>query len=155
MIEVLALAGAVTQVAGGISSAIKAGRDIGDLMPHMARLGKLDSEIQAAEAGRHKGPLGRLSSPEQEGLAIAQAKMAHSKAMDDLRETFQLYGPPGSWAMVQKEMSAARLRHKEALEEQARQRDALFWGLSVTAGVFVFIVGLVFMVLGLEKAVNG
>ena len=155
MIEVLALAGAVTKVAGGISTAIKAGRDISDLMPHMARLGKLDSEIQAAEAGRHKGPLGRLSTPEQEGLAIAQAKMAHKKAMEELRETFQLYGPPGSWAMVQKEMAAARARHKEALEEQARQRDAVFWGLSVTAGVLVFLAGLIFMVVGLDKAVNG
>lgn len=155
MIEVLALAGAVTKVAGGISTAIKAGRDIGDLMPHMARLGKLDSEIQAAEAGRHKGPIGRLSTPEQEGLAIAQAKMAHKKAMEELRETFQLYGPPGSWAMVQKEMAAARARHKEAIEEQARQRDAVFWGLSVTVGVLVFLAGLIFMVVGLDKAVNG
>ena len=71
MIEVLALAGAVTQIAGAVSSAIKAGSDVSDLLPHFGKLAKLDSEIQLAEKGQHKGPLGRLSSSEEEGFAIA------------------------------------------------------------------------------------
>mgnify|MGYP003116502299 FL=1 len=154
MIEVLALAGAVSQIAGSISSAVKAGRDVSDLLPHFGRLAKLDADIQAAEAGKHKGPLGRLTSSEEEGFAIAQAKMKHKEATDMLRETCQLFGPPGMWDLVQKEQAAARKRQQEAIELQAKQRDQMFWGISVTIGVLIFIGGLVFMFWGLNEAVN-
>ena len=50
MIEVLALAGAVTQIAGSISTAIKAGRDVSDLLPHFGKLAKLDADISGAIA---------------------------------------------------------------------------------------------------------
>ena len=84
MIEVLALASAVSQISGAISSAITAGKDVSSLMPKFGELAKLESEIQLAENGKHKGPLGRLSSSEEEGFAIAQAKMKHKEAMDEL-----------------------------------------------------------------------
>ncbi len=155
MIEVLALAGAVTKIAGAVSSAVKAGGDVADLLPHFGKLAKLDSEIQLAEKGRHKGPLGRLSSSEEEGFAIAQAKMKHKECMDELRSACQLYGPPGMWDLVVKEQAAARQRHKEALEQQAAARDKLFWGLSLTAGVLIFIIGLGALTWGLNEVVNG
>ena len=155
MIEVLALAGAVTKVAGAVSSAVKAGSDVADLLPNFGKLAKLDSEIQLAEKGKHKGPLGRLSSSEEEGFAIAQAKMKHKEAMDELRSACQLYGPPGMWDLVVKEQAAARQRHKEALEQRAAARDKLFWGLSLTAGVLIFIIGLAAMTWGLNEVVNG
>jgi len=155
MIEVLALAGAVTKIAGAVSSAVKAGGDVADLLPHFGKLAKLDSEIQLAEKGKHKGPLGRLSSSEEEGFAIAQAKMKHKEAMDELRSACQLYGPPGMWDLVVKEQAAARQRHKEALEQQAAARDKLFWGLSLTAGIIIFIIGLGAMTWGLNEVVNG
>jgi uncharacterized membrane protein len=59
------------------------------------------------------------------------------------------------WDMVVKEQAAARQRHKEALELQAKQRDQLFWGISVVIGVLIFVVGLVFMVYGLNEVING
>ena len=155
MIEVLALAGAVTKIAGAVSSAIKAGGDVADLLPQFGKLAKLDSEIQLAEKGRHKGPLGRLSSSEEEGFAIAQAKMKHKECMDELRSACKLYGPPGMWDLVVKEQASARQRHKEALEQQAAARDRLFWGLSLTAGAIVFIIGLAAMIWGLNEIVNG
>ena len=155
MIEVLALAGAVTKIAGAVSSAVKAGGDVADLLPHFGKLAKLDSEIQMAEKGKHKGPLGRLSSSEEEGFAIAQAKMKHKEAMEELRSACQLYGPPGMWDLVVKEQAAARQRHKEALEQQAAARDKLFWGLSLTAGIIIFIIGLGAMTWGLNEVVNG
>jgi len=155
MIEVLALAGAVTQISGAISSSIKAGRDVSDLLPHFGKLAKLDTEIQLAETGRHKGPLGRLTSSEEEGFAIAQAKMKHKESMDELRSVCRLYGPPGMWDMVVREQAAARQRHKEQLDAEAKARDQMFWGISVSLGVIVFIGGLVLMVYGLNEAVNG
>ena len=155
MIEVLALAGAVSQIAGSISAAVKAGRDVSDLLPHFGRLAKLDADIQAAEAGKHKGPLGRLTSSEEEGFAIAQAKMKHKEATDMLRETCQLFGPPGMWDLVQKEQAAARKRQQEAIEMQAKQRDQMFWGISVVLGVLIFVGGCVAMIYGLNEAVNG
>jgi len=72
-----------------------------------------------------------------------------------LRETCQLFGPPGMWDLVVKEQAAARQRQHEAIDLQSKQRDRMFWGLSVTAGVLVFVAGLVFMFWGLNEAVNG
>ena len=60
MIEVLALAGAVTKIAGAVSSSIKAGGDVASLLPHFGKLAKLEADISLAEQGRHKGPLGRV-----------------------------------------------------------------------------------------------
>ena len=155
MIEVLALASSVSTIAGAISSSVQAGWDMTSIMPMFGKLAGLEAEIQAAEKGSHKGPLGRLSSSEEEGFAIAQAKMKHKEAMDQLRSICMLYGPPGMWDLVVKEQAAARKRKQEAIEEASKRRDQLFWGLSLTAGVVVFIAGLGFMFWGLDSLVNG
>ena len=140
MIEVLALAGMVTQVAGGISSAIKAGKDVNELMPAFGKLAELESEINLAETGKHKGPLSRLSSSEQEGFAIGSARMAHKKALEELRSLCRS-GPdaePGLWDMVVHETAQARKRHKLALEAQADKRDKIFWIISIVFIALLF-----------------
>ena len=155
MIEVLALAGAVTKIAGGISSAVQAGKDLNSLMPHFGKLAKLEADIAIAESGKHKGPLGRLTSSEEEGFAIAQAKMAHKEAMETLRSHGRLSGPPGQWDCVVREPGEARKRQKEALEAQAAARDRLFWGISLTLGITIFLVGTAAMIWGVDKLANG
>ena len=141
MIEVLALAGAVTKIAGAVSAAVKAGGDVADLLPHFGKLAKLEADIGLAEQGRHKGPLGRLTSSEEEGFAIANAKMKHKEAMDTLRSHCRLYGPPGMWETVQREMGAARARQKRALEEAAAKRDRIFYIITIAIACTVFAVG--------------
>ncbi len=155
MIEVLALAGAISQISGAISSSIQAGRDVSDLLPHFGKLARLDTEIQLAENGRHKGPLGRLTSSEEEGFAIAQAKMKHKECMDNLRSMCRLYGPPGMWNLVVQEQASARQRHKEQLEAQAKARDQMFWGISLGVGAIVLVGGIFGMYWGLDSLVNG
>ena len=141
MIEVLALASAVSTIAGGISSAIKAGKDVNSVMPAFGRLANLEAEIGIAEKGRHKGPLGRLTSTEEEGFAIAQAKMKHKEVTDELRSVCRLYGPPGMWESVVHEQAQARKRRKDALEAEAAKRDKLFYLLTVIACVIIFGLG--------------
>ena len=51
MIEVLALASAVSTVAGGISSAVQAGKDVGSILPQFGKLAKLEADIHLAEKG--------------------------------------------------------------------------------------------------------
>jgi len=155
MIEVLALAGAVTKVAGGISSAIQAGKDMNSVLPHFGKLAKLEADINLAEQGKHKCPLGRLTSSEEEGFAIAQAKMAHKQAMEELRSACRLYGPSGMWDLVVREQAEARKRQKEALEAQAKARDRLFYGLSITIGVMIFLGGTAAMIWGANEIANG
>ena len=155
MIEVLALAGAITKIAGGISSAVQAGRDMNSIMPQFGKLAKLEADINLAESGRHKGPLGRLTSTEEEGFAIAQAKMAHKDAMETLRSHCRLYGPFGMWDLVVKEQAAARKRQKDALEEQAAKRDRLFYGISITLGALFFLAGTAAMLWGANEFANG
>jgi|TARA_B110000902_G_scaffold255846_1_gene321724 hypothetical protein len=141
MIEVLALASAVSTIAGSISSAIKAGKDVNSVMPAFGKLANLEAEIGIAEKGRHKGPLGRLSSTEEEGFAIAQAKMKHKECMDELRSITRLYGPPGMWDQVILEQAAARRRRKNALEAEAEKRDRIFYIITVVVACLVFALG--------------
>ena len=141
MIEVLALASAVSTVASSISSAVQAGKDVGSILPAFGKLAKLEADINLAEKGRHKGPLGRLTSSEEEGFAIAQAKMKHKEVTNHLRSTCQLYGPPGMWDTVVREQAAARKRHKDALEAQAAKRDRIFYILIIVFAVVVFALG--------------
>ena len=141
MIEVLALASAVSSIAGSISSAIKAGKDVNSVMPAFGKLAILEAEINIAESGRHKGPLGRLSSTEEEGFAIAQAKMKHKECMDELRSITRLYGPPGMWDQVIFEQAAARKRRKDALEVAAEKRDRIFYFITVILAIAIFGLG--------------
>jgi hypothetical protein len=141
MIEVLALASAVSTIAGSISSAVKAGKDVNSVLPAFGKLANLEAEINIAESGRHKGPLGRLTSTEEEGFAIAQAKMKHKEAMEELRSICRLYGSPGMWDSVVHEQAQARKRRKDALEAEAAKRDKIFYLISVIAGILVFGLG--------------
>ena len=148
MIEVLALASAVKAISGAISAAVKAGRDATSLMPEFGKLAKLDAEIRLAETGKHKGFLGRLSSSEEEGFAIAEAKMAHKQAVDDLRSVCQLYGPPDMWQTVLREQAAARVRHSKALKDQANQRDKIVYIISMVFGAMLFLILTALMIFG-------
>ena len=141
MIEVLALASAVSTIAGSISSAVQAGKDVGSVLPAFGKLAKLEADIHIAESGRHKGPLGRLTSTEEEGFAIANAKMKHKEAIDSLRSICQLYGPPGMWETVIREQAAARKRRADFLNAQAQKRDKIFYLASVIIAVLVFALG--------------
>lgn len=150
MIEVLALASAVSAVSSSISAGIQAGRDVSSLMPKIGKLGELDSQIQLAASGKHKGIFGRLMSTEQEALAIAQAKQKHKEAMETLRECMQLFGPAGAWEGFCKELADARSRKKKRLEEEAelkRKRElwiAIILGLAFFAGgSYLTIIGFV------------
>ena len=155
MIEVLALASAVGTISKSISSAVKAGKDVGSVLPAFGKLAKLEADIAVAEKGKHKGPLGRLTSTEAEGFAIAQAKMAHKQAMDDLRSVCRLYGPAGMWDAVVMEQAAARKRRKDALEEQAKQRDRLFYILTICLAVSVFMLGAAGLIWGAAILADG
>jgi len=140
MIEVLALAGAVKAVSGAISAAVKAGKDATSLMPEFGRLAELDAEIKLAESGKHKGFLGKLTSTEAEGFAIAEAKLAHKQAVDDLRSVCRLYGPPDMWETVLREQAAARVRHATALKAQADKRGKIVAIISMTFGAVLFFI---------------
>ena len=140
MIEVLALAGAVKAVSGAISAAVKAGKDATSLMPEFGRLAQLDAEIKLAESGKHKGFLGKLTSTEAEGFAIAEAKLAHKQAVDDLRSVCRLYGPPDMWETVLREQAAARVRQADALKAQETKRDKIVWFISMAFGAVLFFI---------------
>lgn len=151
MIEVLALAGAVTKIASSISAAVKAGKDINSLMPGFGKLAELEADINLAESGKHKGPLGRLTSTEQDAFAIASAKIAHRDAMEDLRSQIRLYGSPGLWQQVTVELANARTRKKKALEAQAEARDKLFYMITVGFVVLGAIGGSIALLWGVAQ----
>lgn len=150
IVEVLALAGAVTKISSSISSAIKAGQDMHSVLPAFGKMADLEAQINLAESGKHKGFLGRLTSTEAEGYEIASAKMAHKQAQDDLKSVCRLYGPSGMWDLVVQEQAAARVRKRKALEEEAEKRDKLFFWVSVVIAGTIFVVGSGFMFYGVS-----
>ena len=145
MIEILTLAASVTKIAGAISSGIKAGKDVASLMPSVSKLGELDAQIQIAETGKHKGILSKLASTEQEAYAISSAKLAHKKAMDELRSHMLLFGEGvGAWDAFQRELSMARKRKADRLKflaKKKRQREmviaVVICGISVIGGLYI------------------
>jgi len=139
IIEIMALAGAVTKVGGAISTAIKAGKDINALIPLAGKLGDLDAQIQVAETKGQKGYLGKLTSTEQEAMAITQAKMKHREVFEQLRSAMMIYGRPGTWETFCAEQAKIRARKAEALKEAGRRKKKL----ELYAGIFV-----VFLIVG-------
>jgi hypothetical protein len=154
IVEVIALAGAVTKISSSISSAVKAGKDVHSLLPAFGKLAQVEAQINLAESGKHKGFLGRLTSTEADAFEIASAKMAHKQAQADLKSVCQLYGPPGMWDLVVQEQAAARVRKRKALEEEAKKRDKFFFVTSVILGGTVFIIGSAFMFYGASLLAN-
>ena len=150
MIEVVALAGAINSISGAITSSIQAGRSLHQLAPNIAKLGALDSQVQMAQAGKHKGILSKLTSTESEAFSIAQAKMAHKKAMEKMRETMLLFGESGMWESFNKELADARARKKRQLEELSKIRKrneliiaciigAVFFGIGSYGAIYYFV----------------
>jgi len=144
MIEILTLAASVTKVAGAISSGIKAGRDIASLSPMIGKLGELDAEIQIAETGQHKGVISKLTSTEQDAFSISQAKLAHKRAMNELRSYMMLFGETGSWEAFQRELGIQRRRKADLLKLQAkkkRQQEMMiatsFFAIIILGGVYM------------------
>lgn len=144
MIEILTLAASVTKVAGAISSGIKAGRDIASLSPMIGKLGELDAEIQIAETGQHKGVISKLTSTEQDAFSISQAKLAHKRAMNELRSYMMLFGEKGSWEAFQRELGIQRRRKADLLKLQAkkkRQQEMMiatsFFAIIILGGVYM------------------
>jgi len=128
MIEILTLAASVTKIAGAVSSGIKAGKDISSLLPAIGKLGELDAQIQIAETGKHKGVISKLTNTEQEALAITQAKLAHKRAMDELRTHMMLFCEHGTWETFTRELALARKRkadHLKLLAQQKRKREMM------------------------------
>jgi hypothetical protein len=140
MIEVLALAGAVKAVSGAISAAVKAGKDATSLMPEFVKLDKLGEDIKKAEAGEHRGFLGKLTSTEAEGYAIAEAKIAHREAINELRRICLYSGVPNLWETVLREQAAARVRHANAIKAQDDRRDRIMWFISMAFGAALFFI---------------
>lgn len=142
MIEILTLAASVTKIAGAISTGIKAGKDVASLMPNVGKLGELDAQIQIAETGQHKGVLRKLASTEQEAYAISSAKIAHKKAMDELRSHMMLFGGGiGAWDAFQRELSMARKRKADNLKYLAKKRRERELFIAIVLCAIVIAIG--------------
>jgi hypothetical protein len=59
------------------------------------------------------------------------------------------------WDLVVREQAEARKRQKEALEARAAARDRLFWGISLSLGILIFLGGTAAMIWGVDRLANG
>lgn len=148
VIEIMALAGAVAKVGGAISTAIKAGKDINALIPLAGKLGDLDAQIQVAETKGHKGYLGKLTSTDQEAMAITQAKMKHREVFAELRSAMMIYGRPGTWETFCSEQARIRARKAEALKQAGIKKKKIEMYVGITLAVLVLGGGAIGLIYG-------
>ena len=83
MIEVLALAGAITKIAGGISSAVQAGKDMNSIMPHFGKLAKLEADIALHTAElkiKEQAQADKVSNEDMKNVLNAVDKLAKVSA---------------------------------------------------------------------------
>ena len=109
------------------------GRDLNSAQSAIQKYAQGEAELGFAKERKKKSIFGGVMDN-----AIEQhfKEEEQKRLKDELRSMFQLYGSAGQWERLQATIARARKAHKEALEEQARQRDIII-------KTIVFIVTLV------------
>ena len=109
------------------------GKDLSSAQTAVMNYAKGEAELGFAKEKKKRGIFGGVmdSAIDQHFKEEEQRRLK-----DELRSMFQLYGSAGQWERLQATIARARKAHKEALEEQAKQRDIII-------KTIVFIVTLV------------
>ena len=120
-----------------------------------ARLAKLESKLAKAEAdlsfaAENKGGiLGKLTGAEQTAIEAHFRKEEANRIRDEMRELFLLFGSPGQWERLQKEIANERVRRKKALQETAakkrRVKNTIIITLAITGAVIILTLELMYL----------
>ena len=133
MIDPVSAFGLITSAHATIKKCVEMGRDLNSAQSAIQKYAQGEAELGFAKERKKKGIFGGVMDN-----AIEQhfKEEEQKRLKDELRSMFQLYGSAGQWERLQATIARARKAHKEALEEQARQRDIII-------KTIVFIVTLV------------
>tara|TARA_R100000234_G_C4900278_1_gene135316 strand:+ start:106 stop:564 length:459 start_codon:yes stop_codon:yes gene_type:complete len=148
MIDPLTAFAALKTASSAISSAVKAGRDLSTLVSPITKLAKAEADLSFA-AENKGGILGKLTGAEQTAIEAHFRKEEANRIRDEMRELFLLFGSPGQWERLQKEIANERVRRKKALQEAAakkrRVKNTIIITLAITGAVIILTLELMYL----------
>ncbi len=151
MIDPLTAFAALKTASSAISSAVKAGRDLGSLVGPITKLTKAEADLSFA-AEKKGGILGKLTGAEQTAIEAHFRKEEAKRIRDEMRELFLLFGSPGQWERLQGEIAAERVRRKKALEAEAHRKRRLKNTIIITVSIVAAVIILTLEIMYLKGA---
>ena len=148
MIDPLMAFAALKTASSTISSAVKAGKDLASLVGPITRLAKAEADLSFA-AEKKGGIFGKLTGAEQTAIDAHFRKEEANRIRDEMRELFLLFGSPGQWERLQKEIANERARRKQALkalaEKKRRLKNTIIITVSIVAAVIILTLEIMYL----------
>jgi len=137
MIDPMSAFAAVSAASSAISSAIKAGKDLSSLSGQVSKYAKAEAELNFGASRKKNGFFSKITGAEQAGIDEFFRKEELDTLRNEMRSIFMLYGKAGAWERLQAEIARQRAAQKKALEEQAKRRERMMIGATVSALITV------------------
>jgi hypothetical protein len=104
-----------------ISQGIKTGKDLMNMSGSVAKWAKAEASLQVVSSEKPKGLnklFGKLTGAEQNAIDAHFRKEEAKRIRDEMRQMFLLYGSPGQWERLQKEIAVERKRQADFLKQK-------------------------------------
>ena len=125
-----------------ISSGIKTGKDLINMSGSVAKWAKAEASLQVISSEKPKGLgklFGKLTGAEQNAIDAHFRKEEAKRIRDEMREMFLLYGAPGQWERLQKEIATERKRQANFLKQKIaaarRKKNIIMWTIGGILGL--------------------
>tara|TARA_Y100000114_G_scaffold107047_1_gene100364 strand:- start:649 stop:1104 length:456 start_codon:yes stop_codon:yes gene_type:complete len=147
MIDPLSAFAALKTASTAISTAVKAGKDLKNLVGPITKLAKAEADLSFA-AEKKGGLFGKLTGAEQTAIDAHFRKEEAKRLRDELRSLFMLYGSAGQWERLQAEIANERARRRELLKQQEQERYerqiffVIITGVIITSGIIIMLLKL-------------
>jgi len=108
-----------------ITKAIKAGKDLANMSSVVSKWAKAEAGLQVVASNKSSGlgkVLGKLTGAEQNAIDAHFRNEEAKRIRDQMREMFALYGSPGQWERLQKEIAFERKRQATLLKQKIRMQ---------------------------------
>ena len=125
-----------------ISQGIKTGKDLINMSSSVSRWAKAEASLQVVSSEKPKGLgklFGKLTGAEQNAIDAHFRKEEAKRIRDEMREMFLLYGSPGQWERLQKEIATERKRQANFLKQKIaaakRKKNIILWTIGGILGL--------------------
>ena len=125
-----------------ISQGIKTGKDLINMSSSVSRWAKAEASLQVVSSEKPKGLgklFGKLTGAEQNAIDAHFRKEEAKRIRDEMREMFLLYGSPGQWERLQKEIATERKRQATLLKQKIaaarRKKNIILWTIGGILGL--------------------
>ena len=132
MIDPFTAFAALKGATDAITKAIKAGKDLANMSSTVSKWAKAEAGLQVVASNKSSGlgkVLGKLTGTEQNAIDAHFRNEEAKRIRDQMREMFALYGSPGQWERLQKEIAFERKRQatllKQKIQTQKRRKNII------------------------------